>query len=161
ARAPLAVPHCYFGAVDETSHGSVLLLQDLTPAQTGDQVAGMSVGRAELALRSLARLHAAWWQQEQAPEIQELAPLRGPAAEASTLVELFYRDTWPLFVDRLSGHLPPDVHQFGEHLIGRVAASEALLDALPRTLVHGDFRLENLLFGDHEGRPTCWVVDWE
>ena len=31
----------------------------------------------------------------------------------------------------------------------------------PRTLTHGDYRLDNILFGEVDGKPTCWVIDWE
>jgi thiamine kinase-like enzyme len=27
--------------------------------------------------------------------------------------------------------------------------------------MHGDFRLDNLLFGVLQGKPNCWVIDWE
>jgi aminoglycoside phosphotransferase (APT) family kinase protein len=38
---------------------------------------------------------------------------------------------------------------------------EALLAHSPRTLIHGDFRLDNLLFGTRDAQPACWVIDWE
>ncbi len=160
-RTPVNVPRCYYSSVDDVSGASVLLLQDLAPAQTGNQIEGMASTQAELALQSLARLHATWWRGEQTPEIQELSHLLSPADVAQNLVEQFYRDTWPRFVARNAGQIPAEVLQFGEHLVGRVAASEALLDATPKTLIHGDFRLENMLFGAHEGQPACWVIDWE
>ena len=39
----------------------ILLLEDLAHARVGDQVAGLSAGEAELALRQLAAMHASMW----------------------------------------------------------------------------------------------------
>ena len=156
ARTPLDVPRCYFSAVDATMGESFLLLEDLAPARTGNRMDGASSEEAELVLRSLARMHAAWWGAE-----QELAHLMDNIVEAQDLVEQLYRRGWPRFLERATFEIPNDVRRFGDHLVGRVAATEALLDHSPRTLVHGDFRLENMLFGTRLGRPVCWVIDWE
>jgi hypothetical protein len=156
ARTPVDVPRCYFGAVDAAVGESSLLLEDLAPARTGNRIDGVSSEEAELALRSLARMHAAWWGAE-----QELAHLTDNIAEAQGLVEQLYRRGWPRFLERAAFEIPDDVRRFGDRLVGRVAATEALLDRSPRTLVHGDFRLENMLFGTRQGKPVCWVIDWE
>jgi hypothetical protein len=156
ARTLVDVPRCYFGAVDAVVGESFLLLEDLAPARTGNRMNGVSSEEAELALRSLARMHAAWWGAE-----RELAHLMDNIAEAQGLVEQLYRRSWPRFLERAAFEIPGDVRRFGDCLVGRVAATEALLDHSPRTLVHGDFRLENMLFGSRHGKPVCWVIDWE
>jgi thiamine kinase-like enzyme len=146
--------------VASASGESVLLLEDLTPAHTGDWVDGVTLGKAELALRSLARQHAAWWGTDPAEE-PELAQLIDNLKEEQDLVERLYAEGWPRFLESDTFEIPDDVRAFGEHLVSRISAAEAMLDHSPRTLVHGDFRLGNLLFGERDGEPTCWVIDWE
>lgn len=57
--------------------------------------------------------------------------------------------------------LPTEVRRFGERLVGRLTATENLLDRSPKTLVHGDFRLDNMLFDLQAEPPICWLLDWE
>lgn len=160
ARTPLNVPYCYYNAVDAATGGSFLLLEDLAPARTGNRINGTSLEEAKLALQSLAHLHAAWWAVDPAAE-QELVQLMDNFQEAQNLVEQLYQDAWPQFLKRAVFEIPDDIQQFGECLVGRISAAEALLDSSPRTLMHGDFRLENMLFGTRHGQPICWVIDWE
>jgi hypothetical protein len=158
-RSPLNVPRCYFSGIDPTGE-SVLLLEDLAPAQTGDWVVGISVDRAELALQSLARMHAAWWATESRPE-QQFGNLLDNTDEAQNLVNGLFRDAWPRFLERAPPKAPDDILEFGQYLVDHFAAAEATLDEAPHTLIHGDFRLGNILFGERQGEPTCWVIDWE
>jgi hypothetical protein len=160
ARSPLNVPRCYFNAVHDATGESVLLLEDLAPADTGDWAAGVALDEAKLALRSLARLHAAWWAADPTAE-QELAQLMDNSNEEQDLVERLYRKAWPRFLESATFDIPDKVAEFGEHLVDRISAAEALLDHSPLTLIHGDFRLGNILFGTRDGEPACWVIDWE
>lgn len=160
SHTPLHVPHCYYNAVDPATGESFLLLEDLAPAQAGNRVDGASVKEAELALQSIALLHAAWWAVDPATE-PELAQLHDNSPEAQNLVEQLYREAWPRFVGRAPIEISHDIRELGERLVGRISAAEALLDPSPRTLMHGDFRLENMLFGTRGGQSVCWVIDWE
>jgi hypothetical protein len=165
SRTLLDVPKCYYSTVDDATGESFLLLEDLAPARAGDWVDGISIEEAALALRTLARLHAAWWMTDPAAE-PELARLIDNPQEAQNLVDQLYQQAWPLFLERATFEISDDVRQFGERLIGRVPAAEGLLDQSPQTLIHGDFRLGNMLFGTRAngtrgGKPVCWVIDWE
>ena len=55
------VPQCHHGEWDPASGDFVLVLEDMTPAEQGDQVTGCDVPTAELAVRELARLHGPRW----------------------------------------------------------------------------------------------------
>jgi len=160
ARTPVHVPHCYYSAEDPVSGESFLLLEDLAPAQTGNWLAGATPLQIDLALQAAARLHAAWWQV--APEdVPGLAHLVQNVTDEQDLVEQLYAEAWPRFVDHASFEIPADVRYFGERLQGRMAETEALLKDSPRTLAHGDFRVDNMLFGERGGQSTCWIIDWE
>lgn len=160
ARTPLNIPHCYYNMLDPATGESFLLLEDLAPARTGSRVEGTSLDHTKLALQSLARLHATWRGVDTSKD-PELTQLMDNSPEAQNLVEHLYHKGWSQFLERSSFPIPADVRQFGEHLVGRVSALEALLDLSHQTLIHGDFRLENMLFGTRQGQPACWVIDWE
>ena len=124
SRTPLNVPHCYYNSVDTATGESFLLLEDLAPARTGNRIQGASLAEAELALQSIAALHAAWWAVD-AAAVPELAQLQDNAQEAQNLVEQLYQKAWPQFLERAAFEIPDDIRQFGESLVGHISAIEA------------------------------------
>ncbi len=162
ARSPMSVPHCYLNESDRSSGESVLLLEDLAPASPGSWLVGATLDQAELALASLARLHAHWWGQDSSEEIQELNQLlSGNSDDELMLVQELYDSAWPQFVSQIRDGLPDDVRCFGEAILGNMKMVDDLSDLGPPTLVHGDYRLDNMLFGKIDGGSICWVLDWE
>ena len=63
------VPRCFLSVTDEANNGFTLLLEDLAPAQAGDQIAGCSVEEARAAAINVAGLHAPTWN---SPAVREL-----------------------------------------------------------------------------------------
>ena len=61
ADLPVRSPRCHHAEIDLGSGDFVLLLEDLAPAEQGDQVAGCTVEEARLVLAEAARLHAPRW----------------------------------------------------------------------------------------------------
>lgn len=157
----LQAPRCYYSAVDPATGQAVLVLEDLATAQRINQITGIAANEARLVLRSLAALHAHWWQRPSAPEIAELAAINGPSAAGDDLVETLYAEAWPQFVASGIAEIPSEVRCFGDWLVGRVTATGTLLDPCPKTLIHGDFRLDNMLFDLQREPPVCWLLDWE
>lgn len=162
AQSPLKVPHCYLNDTDLSTGASVLLLEDLSHATPGNWLVGATIEQASLVLGSLARLHARWWGQDQSKEIQELHQLLSGNSENETnLVQDLFDAAWPQFVDQTSTALPEDVRQLGEAIVGNMQMVDDFIDPGSPTLVHGDYRIDNMLFGEMDGKPICWVIDWE
>lgn len=157
----IQAPRCYYSAVHALTGGVVLLLEDLAATQRINQVTGVSAAEAQPALQALASLHARWWEQHATPEITELLAIDGSAEAGSNLVEKLYTEAWPQFVASDVTSIPAEVRRFGEDLVGRVVEAEGLLNSAPQTLIHGDFRLDNMLFALHTAHPICWLLDWE
>jgi aminoglycoside phosphotransferase (APT) family kinase protein len=67
---------------------------------------------------------------------------------------------WDGFRERYAAELGPEVHEAGDALF---AALEAYIkaDTEPWTIVHGDYRLDNLLFDHRPGGTPIAVVDWQ
>jgi len=160
-RTPLNVPRAAI-STPVPIQGTVLPLIWKTWPLPGPSAGWMALPfeQAKLALRSIARLHATWWKVDLAAE-PELAQMEDNTSQAQHLVDALYRRPGPRFLERG----PPLPFRKRSAVwptpVGRIAEIEALLDASPRTLMHGDFRLDNLLFGSRNGVPACWVIDWE
>jgi len=151
------VPRCYHAEFDPVTADFVLLLEDVAPARQGDQLSGCSPDQAALAVAELPRLHAPRWGD---PRLGDLDWLDRSNDEATAFTAELVAGMFPGFCSRYEGRIDADV----------LALSERLIAALPRYLVdrpgpwtvqHGDYRLDNLLFGTPEGGPAVVVVDWQ
>jgi hypothetical protein len=153
-RAPaFRIPALYYAASDETGLAN-LVLEDLgAQAEPGDQIAGCSIEQAAAVVRELARLHRAYWK---SAELDRLLWLHDPrslapayAAGARVLRE------W--LGERIGAAAFPIIDGFAP-LVNR------WLDARPafRTLVHGDPRVDNVLFERLRGGGTrACLIDWQ
>ena len=61
ATVAVVVPRCDFAAIRDGTGEFTLLLEDLAPAEQGDQLGGCTVGQAEAAVVNLAGLHGPRW----------------------------------------------------------------------------------------------------
>lgn len=134
----------------------VLLLEDLAPAVQGDQIAGCSVAQAEDAVVNLAGLHGPRWCDPTLLDIEGMS-VNGPE-DAALMAELF-GPAVDLFVDNLADQLSPD-DVATVRAVPEVIERWALARAERFGPVHGDYRLDNLLFPP-DGGPGVVAVDWQ
>ena len=153
----IRTPGCFFAEVDVASGDFVMLLEDLAPAVPGDQLAGCSVDQAALALAEAAKLHAPRWGDA---HLEEVGFLARPGPESAQGLQAIYKLLWPGFAKRYGAQLEPEALALSERL-GDHLAAWVLAGTSPHTLVHGDYRLDNMLFGTGEGGPPLAVVDWQ
>jgi Phosphotransferase enzyme family len=152
----IRTPRAYHADIDVTTGSFVLLLEDLAPARQGDQLAGCTLPEATAALDQLVGLHAPRWGD---PALIELDWLyRDPEASRTFMLGLL-PTLWAGFTERYADRLGPEVHEVGGGVIGGL--EHYLEDPSPRTVTHGDYRLDNLLFGGTPEAPTVAVVDWQ
>lgn len=148
------VPRCYLALANEDASSFTLVLEDMAPATQGDQVAGASPSQVAAAARNLAGLHGPRWCDGQWWESSWLPPV-GPKA-----------DTY--LAGLVAGALPQLAARLGPSLSGKdkgtledaAGVMAAFLGARSKRFgpIHGDYRLDNLLFGQ-SGRVTA--VDWQ
>ena len=147
---------CYHAAVDTATGVFDLLLGDAGPAVVGDEIAGATIEQARLGVVELGRLHG---------------PLLGDAslAEApwlnreSPLNQSMISPLYAGFIDRYGDQISPEHRVVCERL---VAAFDGYLaqesgEGRIRGLVHGDYRLDNMLFGSPGADRALTVVDWQ
>jgi hypothetical protein len=134
----------------------ILLLEDLAEAEMGNQVAGCDPARAAIALGVLARLHAAGWG-------DACPPLRHWFTNGDIVPRLFHaqyknnRRSFERFAAaRLSEHGMAHVKAIRKTGLARITRLHA---EAPRTILHGDFRLDNLFFAA-DGSLAA-IIDWQ
>jgi hypothetical protein len=146
-------PHCYYAAIEHGTADVVLVLDDITPAVQGDQIAGCTIEQAELALDEAAKLHGPRWGD---PGLADLAWLdRSGTIDASVVLMM-----WEGFRDRYRSTLSPVSLDEGERLMGALDRWWGSPRERP-TVVHTDYRLDNMLFGTGPGARPLTVVDWQ
>ena len=150
---PVALAKCYYAAHDPEPDEYVVLLEDLAPALPGDQLAGLHPDDAEAAIRELAALHAAGWD---STELAALPWLNRSGPDGAAVLAAALTDLYPRFRERYAGRLEPGTLSLIEDFLPKVSRYLTASDE-PRTIVHGDFRADNILFGTT--RPV--VLDWQ
>jgi hypothetical protein len=133
---------------------SIVLLEDLAPARPGDPLAGCSPDQAQRVLDALAALHAGPAERLTARGPHWLAPL----SIASRLLHLFYGRARQAFAARFADALGTPARQALDWLDVHGPAALARLGRPPRTVLHGDCRPDNVLFGA-DGQVA--FVDWQ
>ncbi len=153
----IRTPRCWYGDWDSKSGDFVLVLEDLAPATQGDQIEGCSLDHAALALEELAKLHAPRWGDH---SLEDLSWLSHRDPQGSAMLQALYQSLWPGFVDIYGPSMTSSQIVLGERL-GASLSTWVVDDGVPPTVTHGDYRLDNMLFGDESGGYPLAVVDWQ
>jgi hypothetical protein len=150
----VACPKCLHLEANADESEFVLLLQDLAPAQQGDQLAGASIAQIEAALKQAARLHAPYWGDARLGDMEWLQPRPNVDAMIRQMLAPLYAQ----FRERYAARIASDLLDLGGELIARTSD---YFEATPkaRTIQHRDLRIDNILFSADGG--TAHVVDWQ
>ncbi len=156
-RTPIPHPACYFAAHDPETQDTALLLEDVSSrGRIQDQLAGCNVADTVPALRTLAKLHAAFWDEpalDDCPFLLRLCDDPYPGA-----VSFAYDTAWPRVQEFFPEQMTKQVLAFGDAYGARIPALFAKLCEGPLVLSHCDWRLDNLFFTD---RDEVIAVDWQ
>jgi hypothetical protein len=154
----IRVPHCYLADIDLDTGDFVLLFEDLRPAVQGDQIAGCSIEQSMLAMEELAALHAPRWGDPSLSDIDWLGQPEDP--EPNEMIQRVYQGLWPGFVAQFGAKLSAEELAVGE-AFGTYMKEWRAYWAPPFTVTHGDYRIDNMLFGTAEGGYPLTTVDWQ
>lgn len=132
-----------------------LVLEDLAPSIAGDHLAGATPEQARRSIDVLSQLHASWFEHPRLAALDWLPGLDDPSVlNLAPMFEL----GWPGFLDRYADELPARCLRWCEAFVPTIPTWIEGHGSDPVTLIHGDFRLDNLFFGADE---TLAVVDWQ
>lgn len=154
----LTTPRCFYSAMDPEAGQHVLLLESLSETHMRDQLVGSSPEEAELVIREVAKMHASWWDSPRLAELDWIPKPRDPIVTEP--VDSGYNDAWEPFLRIFGEKLPSDILALGERLGSKIVKLVEEFDPPPTTLVHGDYRLDNLFFGPEDGNALT-VIDWQ
>ncbi|MEM9033554.1 MAG: phosphotransferase [Actinomycetota bacterium] len=159
SESPVRTPEVFHVTCDtsddpEVDEQYVLLLEDLGALEMGDQLAGLSADQTAAALRGLAKHHARFWNGAGMEQADFIPIINGPLNLAGQAI---YNASLPgfkeVFASALRPEMVPVAEAYGDHhpaLLGRLAD-------MPHTLVHFDYRADNLFFDGDE----VVVIDWQ
>jgi hypothetical protein len=154
-RVHLDIPRCYFAAMNACGDGFTLVLEDLAPAEAGDQIAGCSLNQARAAAVNVAGLHAPTWND---PSIRELDWLIPDLAAYPEMAAAFLVDATTQFLDRYE--VTPDtavtLRGFADRFVDWATGRPE-----PFAMLHSDYRLDNLLFAESDSPRPVVAVDWQ
>lgn len=157
ARVTIRTPRCYYAAIEGRGPNFALLLEDLAPARQGDQLAGCTPAVADAAVQQLVGLHA--------PSFCDASLLGREWLDASSpalqqLGRALYRNNVRGVLRRYGDDLDADeaavIVAAGDSTGHPFEAPKGVF-----SLVHYDYRLDNLLLDERQSPPGVAVVDWQ
>jgi aminoglycoside phosphotransferase (APT) family kinase protein len=143
-QAPIRVPRCHHAASDDETSQFVVVMEDLSHLRVVDQLDGMSLEDAERAVDGLAAWHATWWGKADAlAEAGVTLSLGDPIYPA--VVPMVFDEGWTK-VEGAGIDIPEAIRAVQPGFNAALPGLLADLAESPTTMIHGDFRADNLVF---------------
>ena len=156
-RVRVPTPECFYCQISDDAMDYALLLADQAPAVQGDQIAGCGEPEARLAVMALAGLHGPSWCDSVWLDFPAIAFGRPDEASAKGLGEVAKMSA-DITLEKLGDRMTADDRETFTTTMGLV--TPWLLAEYDRfALLHGDYRLDNMLFDPDRTRVS--VVDWQ
>lgn len=155
--ALVTTPTCLHADVDPETSEFVLMMEDLAPAEQGDQMKGLNLHQTKLALTEAAKLHASHWGDMR---IDDMAWVSGTKDAPKTMSQELMSGFWAAFRTRYGDRIPADCIEIGEAIARNYEFYTHGYEG-PRCFIHMDFRPDNMMFGTPAGGYPLAVVDWQ
>ena len=152
------VPALLYGDLDARSHRFVLVLEDLGGMESISQSVGVGVERAQRAIREIAGFQGRFWEAAEEPVLAACGAFL--TARQRRIMQTLYLLTLPLAFERFDDLFTTDARRQAEAFGSKIDTHFAALSKGPKTVVHGDYRGDNVLFG-REGEDDFAVIDWQ
>ena len=149
-------PRVYASEIDE-EHNFFLLMEDVSAYRMGSQVDGATLEECELCIDFLVNLHASFW--NQLGDVGWLPNMSG--SDNATNMALGCEAGWPQLQEIFGKFVPDSIETQRENYLAAIPNLQAQLDQEPKTLIHGDFRMDNMLFGQAPEHDPLLVVDFQ
>lgn len=158
--APLA--RCYHAAVDAETGYHALVLEDLGEDVTLSDEDGCPPDLATLAIDAITPLHARWWGRINEARAAEIVDVAQDAPPDPAALQRAHEEWLPVFFaaagDQLQAQHVALAEALGDY---RPRLWRALFLSEPRTLLHRDYSVANLVFGHAPSRAPVTVIDWQ
>ena len=155
-RLTIETPKCYFADIEENGDDFALILADLAPAEQGNQLEGCLPVLVHKAISQVVGLHAPSWNNDEMLQ-HRLAKVSQKRLDGD---KALYNKAIGPFIEEFS----PRLSKAQCDIFQQAADSTYPLFA-PRvgntSLVHTDFRLDNLMIDPTGAQAEISVVDWQ
>jgi hypothetical protein len=143
ANAPVRVPGCLHAEIDAETSLFLLVLEDVGQLRQVDQLSGCGFADAIGAIRTLAKLHAHYWEKDLGNLATTFLPMNDGFNQF--VVPMLHQQNWPAARNAQPDLWPENVSTFLDGFVDKVPQ---ILEGLmgPNTLIHNDFRVDNLLW---------------
>ena len=156
--APVRTPSLLYGDFEARGQRFVFVLEDLRGMETADEMAGVGAEQVKRAVRAVARLHGRFWNHVDQPPASGLHATT--SLKVRPLVQLVYLVSLVPTLKKFGEFFSDDMRRLAEAFGPRIADYMGDVAAGPQTLIHGDFRTDNMFFGA-EGGDDFAVIDWQ
>ncbi len=153
---PLRTPGCYFADIVPGTGDFVMVMEDLSELTMADQIEGMTIDQAEVTVASLSQLHNPWWGKVQTPELDWIPSVVHARIEG---LAGMWPAIWPIFAEKFGPTLPEGSLAAGEKIAANYWALMSHLGRQPWTLLHQDYRCENIFFDTAKAEVVA--IDWQ
>jgi len=137
----------------------VIVMEDLADYVIGDQIVGATPDQSALVIGAMAQFHSAYW-----GRIDELGfdfiPDHYPSYFSETMHEGTIRG-WDTMAELAGEVLPPEIAAVKDRYIAAIPTIQEWMTTGPRTVVHGDFRMDNMFFGQAPGQHPIVISDFQ
>ncbi len=155
-RVSIAIPKCYYADIIGEGPEFLILMEDMRPAEQGDQLLGCTPDVVRVAVNELVGLQAPTW-----CEADLEARLAEPPGGFFADMRARYNEMLPGFLERYQSRLAADEL----NIIARMGESRSCPvyqpTGTPFCLEHRDYRPDNLLIDERTTPPKVTVVDWQ
>jgi hypothetical protein len=138
-------PLSFFSDVDPATGDMVLLLEDLSGYRAGDQTRGCTIAEAELAIAAVARLHAATWHAERRDDLAWWPTIEGPLYSGA--IGAAVAGVFDQTMEAFAPFVRTEVVDAADRFKAAIPELHRRMGQGPQALIHGDFRLDNFMFG--------------
>jgi hypothetical protein len=153
----IPIPTHYHCEISEDGGDFVLLLADMAPAVQGDQIGGCTPDEAVLGVRALAGLHGPTWCDPAWIEFPGLAMSLATEDAMKGLGDIAVMAA-QITLERLGSRMSAEDRDTTTEAMS-VVTPWLMADRDRFSLMHGDYRLDNMLFDPDRTRVT--IVDWQ
>ncbi len=148
------VPRAYLAASSDDGSIINLVLDDLSQTcRPGDQARGCSIAEAGAVIDAFADVHCAFWQDSSINQLPWL--LDRPSMNMSQA----YADRMGAARARFEGKIDPAYLDLVDHFAPLIDMAKE--NIVGRTLIHGEPRVDNVMFEDRSDGPFAWLIDWQ
>ena len=150
---------CYFAGYNRETGGNMVIIEDLHDYDVGDQVTGITLEQAKLVVDNIAPLHARYFDAWE-DDFGDLYTIDG-----DDYIDAFLPGFMGSWENAMNNFPECFDNALGEAMPRYVAGLRAIMKAMgkgAKTLVHGDVRMDNAMFGrglNHQ-EPVI-MIDWQ